>query len=593
MINRITLSNLKGISASYELGELNLICGPNSSGKSAVLDAVTLALLGYIPRLGKKPGATFQLATAGTNIMSVATNDRSITWKRNAKGVTTVDGLDAECNYPPVLLDINEWLGLTGPARIQYVLDHCGTISGECFEEIDRLLVLNPKVKVDHSKEDTTVYLRKLLDAAKINLRQLQAELETLQGSINRSLLEPSVAIKSPDRELKTLDWQIQAMSAQLNKLKGEQEAVARARADIQKKLDKLGDPKARLEDAEQQLNTAREEQAKRAPQVQQIQTEIAKLVGQIDALKKENGADEHRANQIGTIIKDVDSSNCPCCGQQVDPESLRETLEKESEALAARMSDREVGIAELQSVLTSEKDKEAAAKLSLSKVSGKIHTLELEKTRLAEAIKLVDELTEQQASAKPVDSTAELEQQLKELQDKREPLAKIQREFLAQKGVERERANSLQMRDAKSADVDYAKQLVAAIKSAEEELMGKVVGGLLENANRIIGPVLEQKLVYIDGEFQLESTPLATLSGSEQLVVFAGLQLALSIRTKDRVLTLDELGRMDRRRLSVLFEVLHGLVESGFISQFLGVLPGEHPQLGDRWTIINVGCEE
>jgi energy-coupling factor transporter ATP-binding protein EcfA2 len=52
MITNIT-HTLRGQNASHDLGKITIITGPAGSGKSSILDAITLALCGFIPRLGK------------------------------------------------------------------------------------------------------------------------------------------------------------------------------------------------------------------------------------------------------------------------------------------------------------------------------------------------------------------------------------------------------------------------------------------------------------------------------------------------------------------------------------------------------------
>lgn len=63
--------NVKGRSFEHSFEDLNVICGKNASGKTAITDAITIALLGYHPKLGKTNKATAKLAGAGA-VMEVA-----------------------------------------------------------------------------------------------------------------------------------------------------------------------------------------------------------------------------------------------------------------------------------------------------------------------------------------------------------------------------------------------------------------------------------------------------------------------------------------------------------------------------------------
>ena len=62
-ITRVEAENLKGRSFAYDLSPQVAIVGENFSGKTSIIDAIRLALIGYIPELGKLPSATWQLSS--------------------------------------------------------------------------------------------------------------------------------------------------------------------------------------------------------------------------------------------------------------------------------------------------------------------------------------------------------------------------------------------------------------------------------------------------------------------------------------------------------------------------------------------------
>lgn len=60
-IKRVVISDMHNVKlAAYDLAHTNWITGPNGSGKSTVLQAIQLALLGYVPITGKTKGSVFQ-----------------------------------------------------------------------------------------------------------------------------------------------------------------------------------------------------------------------------------------------------------------------------------------------------------------------------------------------------------------------------------------------------------------------------------------------------------------------------------------------------------------------------------------------------
>src|SRR2546427_13006476 len=59
----IEAENLKGEPFAYDLSRAVAIVGPNFAGKTRIIDAIRLALLGYLPELGKTNRATWGLSS--------------------------------------------------------------------------------------------------------------------------------------------------------------------------------------------------------------------------------------------------------------------------------------------------------------------------------------------------------------------------------------------------------------------------------------------------------------------------------------------------------------------------------------------------
>lgn len=74
-IKKVHLKNFKGVTKSYDLGDLSLIVGSNRAGKTTILDAVRLCLLGYHPKLGKKPSSLFSLSSGDEMSCSIFLED--------------------------------------------------------------------------------------------------------------------------------------------------------------------------------------------------------------------------------------------------------------------------------------------------------------------------------------------------------------------------------------------------------------------------------------------------------------------------------------------------------------------------------------
>lgn len=113
-LTRITGMNVKGRTFNHALAPLTVLTGENATGKSAVTDAITVAVLGYHPALGRKAGATMALAPDAARQMEIeaAFSDgtrirRTFTRTKTGAGLDTI-GTAPEIN--PTQLAFSEFI---------------------------------------------------------------------------------------------------------------------------------------------------------------------------------------------------------------------------------------------------------------------------------------------------------------------------------------------------------------------------------------------------------------------------------------------------------------------------------------------------
>ena len=148
MIKEITMRNFKGQMESQKLTGRDIFVGPNGKGKTTRLQAVGIALLGYVPGKGKLPTETFKLASADNMSVGLVTDNLTFarTFTRSEKGgkdgsnnVTVSQGIDLspsrgekkaadkeariafEVGSFPVMLDFNEFLSLSDSKRRDFI----------------------------------------------------------------------------------------------------------------------------------------------------------------------------------------------------------------------------------------------------------------------------------------------------------------------------------------------------------------------------------------------------------------------------------------------------------------------------------------
>ena len=141
MITKIIAKGFKGLDFEQPLGRYNLFVGPNGAGKSARTQALTLAILGYLPSDGKKqPGAIFDIHSyrgegfsvgfetegartfarhykrdgAGAVSMTVSKDGKKIAQKQIERAL--IDTGD------PKAFDLGEFMGLSDQKKVDTIL---------------------------------------------------------------------------------------------------------------------------------------------------------------------------------------------------------------------------------------------------------------------------------------------------------------------------------------------------------------------------------------------------------------------------------------------------------------------------------------
>lgn len=112
---------------TYQLGNMNYFVGPNGAGKSTVMQAIQLALLGYIPGTDKKKSAIFQHSNG--HFMSVSLTIEGLnkqitinrTWTRKGREIVAsfntipedvdIENIIGEISLP--ILNFNEFISMT------------------------------------------------------------------------------------------------------------------------------------------------------------------------------------------------------------------------------------------------------------------------------------------------------------------------------------------------------------------------------------------------------------------------------------------------------------------------------------------------
>jgi hypothetical protein len=124
ILAKVGAQNLKGATFQHQLGPCVAIQGPNFSGKTAIFEAIRLAILGHIPEVGKLPKATWELASGDRMSVRVTFDNGGSITRVFQEGKTPIVSQDeAELFDLPMLNDAH-YFGLPDSERTNYVFRH-------------------------------------------------------------------------------------------------------------------------------------------------------------------------------------------------------------------------------------------------------------------------------------------------------------------------------------------------------------------------------------------------------------------------------------------------------------------------------------
>lgn len=246
MITQVSSRGFKGLEFDQDLDRLNMLCGPNGSGKTARSMALILAVMGTVPGIAKTNPeifSTFAPFDADKFNVSVKIGKRpflrrfvktksgSITQdymvdRKKAKKDDFLSGM-AEAGKPSII-DLGAFLGLSNAKKIEWLFSLYPP--GEGLEDL----------------EEKTQEAREKVNAARKTLSEKEALIRSLTES--RSEIElPAGTLAEVDAELKQTRADYEKVQGEIREIenqereraaaeKAKKEAVAEAEAEANKK---------------------------------------------------------------------------------------------------------------------------------------------------------------------------------------------------------------------------------------------------------------------------------------------------------------------------------------------------------------------
>lgn len=171
-IKSITISGMHKIGKeTYTFDDVNYVVGPNGAGKSTILEAIQLALLGYIPSTGKQSSGVFKHANGRSIEVTLVMADNkgeTVTlqrsWVNTGKSIVSdvkinpesvdIDSLLSNIELP--IFNFNEFVGMTANKLKEWFLANMASSTAESFSWKAKLLeaISNVKLIDDNVVED-------------------------------------------------------------------------------------------------------------------------------------------------------------------------------------------------------------------------------------------------------------------------------------------------------------------------------------------------------------------------------------------------------------------------------------------------------
>ncbi len=213
-VKKVTIEGFHNVGKkSYEFKDFNYLIGKNASGKTTAMQAVQLALLGYIPGTNKRTSDIFRHANNHTMAVTVVLDDGGVTvsvrriWTGTKSSINSSVDVDPDgYNIDNILYDIelpifnfNEFLGMTANKMKDWFINFLPksefqiSWKDELTKNVDEVYLSNPEVvsDIDKAVKDITLsdktgtdQIRWANDYFKQCLSFKKSELDRITGTI-------------------------------------------------------------------------------------------------------------------------------------------------------------------------------------------------------------------------------------------------------------------------------------------------------------------------------------------------------------------------------------------------------------------------
>lgn len=643
MLRKVSGTNIKGRTFSYDLGPATAIVGDNFAGKSSITDAIRLALMGHLPEVGKLPKATWELSSGADMAITVDFDNRAqlsrFFWLDGATVKTSVTGKGEMDGFESIpLLNAEAYFGMTDSHRTAYVFERIKlpdtynalAIISECkrlnfgddhSDQVERALdeVVDivkaqfvPGGNVQEALAESIEELRESFTYWNTRAKSTQGAVTTLAELKLRSQ-QATMAAQGVDAHLQMKQGELDRLNTEHGKLQAQQqeaERTARRKNEVRKELDadRYDYPRS-IAKAREQIRVA-SERVRDVKDPAGMRTELEKAASTLADIEAGMTKNQEVIDKAKKRLSELSGMKCcPWCkskgkGWQANLEAeLHDTI-KPAEAANEEGERIVVGLRAVTATMRSAIASNDAAIQANHEARDDIRHHEAQIAQLlkdqareeARRAELSAELDGLNVLPEEKDLTVAIEQHAIAIRDTRQAISEMQDKKDAETRLQQElklaAQSELEHQDA-AAHVTVIKAIAKLLKQKREDMITEAFTGLLKIANKVAGGILKSPLDLHEntvGRWEgSKFIPHRVFSGTERALCYIAIAVALSSTAPLKLVILDEFGRLDEENQHKVALRLLCLVEEGTIDQFIIVGTSAPTDTVDGLEIIKV----
>ena len=329
MITKLQAQNIKGQSFTHLLSPVTVFVGPNRKGKTARLRAAQLALWGHIPALGKRPSATFTMAsgdTMGVDAEIIHKDKKSSisrTWKKRSTGAK-LDSTGQEPQVLDILLDPEQFLSLSSNDRMKYIFDQAlakysleqpavvarlKKLTSDEWEEIHQQALNQVIISIPDMSDDPGKWISELIETMEERRKIANSSTARLKSSLEASATTVSAPMNVGELEAQKDQFskQATATAASIEKLQRDivdAEKKAQEKLELTNQLVSLYVSPEGMAAANEAIDKLEEEVKTEPPSSSSLLEEQEEVVAELDKLEKHRQFNIDAAKRAEELIE-------------------------------------------------------------------------------------------------------------------------------------------------------------------------------------------------------------------------------------------------------------------------------------------------